>query len=58
MAEDMQLSSEKPYIIAAMGLRRLSSKRGLQRMSLMNQVPSSFRLRLIVLITACGSVMS
>ena len=47
IAEAMQENSEKPYIIASTGLRRLSSNFGLLRMSLMNHVPSSARRRKI-----------
>lgn len=45
MADAMQENNENPYIIANIGLRRLSSNLGFERISLINQVPSSRSLR-------------
>src|ERR1035441_3284670 len=57
-ADDMQLAMEKPYIIAAIGLTRLSWGLGVQRMSLINQVPSGVIDRRIAPIVSAGRVMS
>ena len=56
----MQLITEKPYIIAAIGLRsRFSSKVGLPLMSAMSQVPSGLqRLRTALHDHVAGWVMS
>ena len=54
----MQVATDVPYIMASMGLRRLSTQSALDRMSLINQVPSGLTARRMAAIASAGRGMS
>ena len=54
----MQVATDVPYIMASMGLRRLSTQLALERMSLINQVPSGLMARRMAAIASAGRGMS
>ena len=57
-AEDIHVRTEKPYIMASIGLLRLTTHESSQRMSLINHVPSGARAAWTASIVSAGWVMS
>ena len=54
----MQLATDIPYIMASIGLRRLSRQVGADRMSLISQVPSGRMALRMAAIASAGRGMS